>query len=80
MTTAAERLVSLAGTGGAAGTLLVSLAAGSTAGARMVTRSTLGSNTAAVHLMYDTGGEPLPPAAFRQAGFMVNMGSFMGRC
>ena len=53
MTTAAERLVSLAGTGGAAGALLLAIGSGGTAGAALVNYSGLGSATAAVHLMTD---------------------------
>lgn len=80
MTAAGDRLVALAASSGPAGGLLVSLAAGSTSGERMVARSTLGSSTAAVHLMYDTGGEPpAPAAAWRIAGFMSNLGAFMNR-
>jgi len=77
MITAGDRMVQLAGYGGAAGALLVSLAAGSTAGERMVARSTLGSETAAVHHMYDPPGGAGGRA--RQAGFMSNMGAFMTR-
>ena len=48
---------------------------GSTAGALLVSRSGLSSDTAAQHLLYD----PVDPGdAPRFRGFMVNMGSFMG--
>lgn len=56
MTTAAERLVELAGTGGVAGTLLLLIGTGSTASAALVNYSGLPSATAAVHLMVDRAG------------------------
>jgi hypothetical protein len=52
MTTAAERLVTLAGAG-TAGALLLLIGTGSTAGAALVDYSRLPSATAAVHLMTD---------------------------
>ena len=61
MTTAAERLVALAGATGTAGALLLLIGSGATAGAALVDYSGLSSATAAVHLMTDvvathTGG------------------------
>lgn len=53
MTTAAERLVTLAGTGGTAGVLLLMIGTGGTAGAALVNYSGLPTATAAVHLMTD---------------------------
>ena len=53
MTTAAERLVELAGTGGVASTLLLLIGTGGTAGAALVDYSGLPTATAAVHLMTD---------------------------
>lgn len=57
MTTAAERLVELAGTGGVAGTLLLLIGTGGTAGAALVDYSGLPTATAAVHLMTDRSGD-----------------------
>lgn len=56
MTTAAERLVTLAGTGGQAGVLMLLIGTGSTAGAALVDYSGLPTATAAVHLMTDVAG------------------------
>lgn len=56
MTTAAERLVTLAGTGGTAGVLLLMIGTGGTAGAALVNYSGLPTATAAVHLMTDVAG------------------------
>jgi len=53
MTTAAARLVALAGTSGRAGGLLLAIGAGATAGAALVADSGLPSATAAAHLMTD---------------------------
>jgi hypothetical protein len=53
MTTAAERLVSLAGQSGAAGALLLAIGAGATAGEALADYSGLPTATAAVHLMTD---------------------------
>ena len=53
MTTAAERLVLLAGTGGTAAALLLAIGTGGNAGAALVDYSGLSSGTAAVHLMHD---------------------------
>ncbi len=57
MTTAAERLVELAGTGGVASTLLLLIGTGGTAGAALVDYSGLPTATAAVHLMIDRSGD-----------------------
>ena len=53
MTTAAERLVALAGHGGTAGALLLEIGAGSTTGAALVAYSGLVSGSAAQHLLTD---------------------------
>lgn len=53
MTTAAARLVSLAGTTGTAATLLLLIGSGATAGAALVNYSGLPSATAATHLLTD---------------------------
>jgi hypothetical protein len=55
MTTAAERLVFLAGTTGVAGSLLLMIGAGSIAGDILVSYSGLSSATAAEHLLFDSG-------------------------
>ncbi len=59
MTTAAERLVALAGTTGTAGALLLLIGSGATAGAALVDYSGLSSATAAVHLLTDAA--PVAP-------------------
>lgn len=51
--TAAERLLQLAGTTGTAAALLLSIGAGATAGAALVSYSGLASGTAAAHLLTD---------------------------
>lgn len=53
MTTAAERLVALAGRGGAAAALLLTIGSGATAGEALVNYSGLPSATAAQHLLAD---------------------------
>ncbi len=60
--TAAERLVFLAGAGGTAAALLLTIGSGTTSGAALVNYSELGTNTAAVHLLAESssvgsGGE-----------------------
>lgn len=57
MPTAADRLVTLAGSGGTAGALLIIIGNGTTASSRLVDYSGLSSDTAAVHLMTDVTGE-----------------------
>lgn len=55
------------------------LAGGATAGDRLVARSGLGANTAAVHLLHDTGSiEPSGPNP-RDVFMIVNMGTLMLR-
>ena len=63
MTTAAERLVHLAGTTGTAGALLLMIGAGATAGAALLDYSGLASATAAVHLLTDHA-QPQPEPGF----------------
>ena len=58
MTTAAERLVSLAGVGGTAGALLLMIGAGATAGAALVNYSGLASATASEHLLVTHASPP----------------------
>jgi hypothetical protein len=82
MTTAADRLVALAGGGGTAGVLLLAIGAGATAGAALVNYSGLGSATAAVHLMTDVsavsgdGGRFL--LAMHDVGDLYALRSLMG--
>lgn len=57
MTTAGDRLRSLAGVGGTAATLLLLIGSGVTAGDALVDYSGLPSATAAVHLMTDVAVE-----------------------
>jgi len=59
--TAAERLLQLAGITGTAGALLASIGTGITAGAMLVSRSTLASATAAAHLL-DAGVQTSAPS------------------
>ncbi len=59
--TAAERLLQLAGITGTAGALLRSIGSGLTAGALLVSRSTLSSATAAAHLL-DAGVQTSAPS------------------
>ena len=63
MTTAAERLVALAGTTGTAGALLLMIGGGATAGAALVNYSGLALATAAAHLLTDRD-EPQPEPGF----------------
>jgi hypothetical protein len=63
MTTAAERLVALAGTTGTAGALLLLIGSGATAGAALVNYSGLASATASVHLLTDRD-QPQPEPGF----------------
>ena len=58
MTTAAARLVSLAGATGTAGALLLMIGAGATAGAALVDYSGLSTDTAAAHLLADVAPAP----------------------
>ena len=60
MTTAAARLVSLAGATGTAGALLLMIGAGATAGAALVDYSGLPSGTAAEHLAHEAASAVLP--------------------
>jgi hypothetical protein len=53
MITAGERLRQLAGSGGAAGALLLMIGSGATAGAALLNYSGLATGTAAEHLMVD---------------------------
>lgn len=62
--TAGDRLVALAGPG-AAGTLLASIGAGTTASSRLVAFSGLASATAAVHLLHEAAGDWLVRARRR---------------
>jgi len=52
--TAGERLVTLAGTGGVAGTLLLLMGSGATAGEALVDYSKLSTGTAETHLLVDS--------------------------
>lgn len=61
MTTAAERLVSLVGTTGTAGALMLSIGSGATAGAALVAYSGLSTATAAEHLLYNGSGAVTKP-------------------
>lgn len=60
MTTAAERLVQIAGTTGTAATLLLLIGSGATAGAALVDYSGLASATAAQHLLSESAVAPAP--------------------
>lgn len=63
MTTAAERLQELSGLAGVtAAAMLLSIGSGATAGALLVSRSTLSSATAAAHLL-DAGVQTSAPAS-----------------
>ena len=77
--TAAERLVFLSGLSGvSAGAHLYAIRkSGSTAGQILVSRSSLPSATAAQHLLDVGSGSQNNPPQIR--GFMLNMGTFMGR-
>lgn len=61
MTTAAERLVALAGHGGTAGALLLAIGSGATAGAALVAYSGRFTGSAAAHLLTDVA-VVTPPA------------------
>jgi hypothetical protein len=63
MTTAAERLVALAGSTGSAGALLLMIGSGATAGAALVDYSGLASDTAGNHLLTDRD-QPQPEPGF----------------
>ena len=77
--TAAERLVLLSGGAGlSAGARLHAIAAGATAGAKLVARSGLTSATAGVHMMYDVVSPP-GAGATRPRPMMVYPGAMMSR-
>lgn len=63
MTTAAERLVLLAGTTGTAAALLLAIGSGATAGAALVDYSGLSSATAAAHLLAEQAQPVYPVGA-----------------
>lgn len=69
MTTAAERLVALAGNTGTAASLLLLIGSGATAGAALVDYSGLTSATAAAHLL----AEVAPPEPQPEPGFSGGM-------
>jgi hypothetical protein len=60
MTTAGERLRQLAGSGGAAGALLLMIGSGATAGAALVAYSGLTAGSAAAHLLAEHAVSPAP--------------------
>lgn len=63
MTTAAERLVALAGSTGSAATLLLLIGAGATAGAALANYSGLLTGSASAHLLTDRA-QPQPEPGF----------------
>ena len=77
--TVAQRLTYLSGlTGVSAGAHLMAIRLGGTsAGAMLVSRSGLPSGTAMQHLLSDVAIDL--PDSLMSRGFMVNMGTFMGR-
>ena len=79
MTTAAERLLSLAGATGTAAALLLTIGAGATTGAALVDYSGLSSGTAAEHILVEhqadqpAGGGVLPPKPVTSATRFVTL-------